>query len=205
MKNLFTSIALILILVVSSNVNSQSIALGIEGGINIANITATPTATTSSRTGIIAGGIIDINITPNITITSGLRYNMKGYESVVGATTFTIKLGYLEFPALLKVKFPLTEIKPYLIAGPTLGIKLSATQTQSTATQTVDTDVSSSVESTDFGLLFGAGMDFRVGARTLLFVQPAYSLGLSNILKNAPTSTIKNNGFQITAGVKFGM
>jgi hypothetical protein len=196
---------LTLSLVTFTNANSQSIALGIEGGINISNINVTPTVTTDSRTGILVGGIIDINITKTITITSGLRYIMKGWSNTGEGVTYTDKLGYIEFPALLKVKFPLTEVKPYLIAGPTLGIKVSANESATNGTQTQDNDISSLVESTDFGLLFGAGIDFSVGNKTSLFIQPAYSLGLSNILKNSTTTTIKNYSIEITAGVKFSL
>lgn len=205
MKKLFSVLVLIFLFTLSANVKSQTIALGIEGGINISNINVTPTVTTDSRTGLLVGGIIDINISKNITITSGLRYLMKGWTNTSQGVTYTDKLNYLEFPALLKVKFPLTEVKPYLIAGPTLGIKLSANESATDGTQTQDSDISSLVESTDFGLLFGAGLDFAVGKKTFLFFQPAYSLGLSNILKNSTTTTIKNYGIEITAGVKFSL
>ena len=203
MKRTIALVVLFVISIAYTNSRAQSIGLGIEAGIDIANITSTPTFTTSSRTGLIAGGIIDINITPTITITSGLRYNMKGWSSTANGVTYTDKLGYLEFPALLKVKFPLTEVKPYLIGGPTLGIKLSAEEEQSNGTQTATVDISNSVESTDFGLFFGAGLDFKVGVKTDLFVQGGYQLGLSNILKNSTTTTIKNNGILLTGGVKF--
>lgn len=203
MKYLLPS--LLFIVMLSTTARSQSIALGVEGGINIANINVTPTTTTSSKTGILIGGIIDINITPNITITSGARFIQKGWSNTSNGITYNVKMGYLEFPALLKVKFPLTEVKPYLIAGPTLGIKLSANEEATDGTQTQDTDISSLVESTDFGLLFGAGIDFKVGNKTSLFFQPAYALGLSNIVKNSTTTTIKNYGFEITGGVKFSL
>ena len=49
-------------------------------------------------------------------------------------------------------------------------------------------------------------MDFKVGMNTALFFQVGYQLGLSNINKTANnTTTIKNNAFQITGGVKFGI
>ncbi|MEO6694144.1 MAG: porin family protein [Ignavibacteria bacterium] len=201
------TIALIALFVISSfytNAQSQSLSLGIEGGINISNITSTPAVTTNSRTGLIVGSVLDINVTPTITIAPGLRYVMKGWTSTPTAgVTFTDKLNYLEVPVLLKVKFPLTEVKPYLAAGPVLGIQLSATEEQTNGTQNTSQDISSLVESIDFGLLFGGGLDFRVGFKTDLFVQFGYELGLSNILKNATTQTIKNNGIQITGGVKF--
>ncbi|MBI5727823.1 MAG: outer membrane beta-barrel protein [Ignavibacteriales bacterium] len=117
--------------------------------------------------------------------------------------TDNVKLNFIEFPALLKVRFPLTEVKPYLIGGPTLGISVSSTVESTAGTQSATSDVSSSVESIDFGLFFGAGLDFNVAPKIDLFTQGGYSLGLSNILKGNTTTTIKNYGIQLTAGVKF--
>jgi len=203
MKQTITALALFLISIIYTNANSQSLALGIEGGINISNISSTPSFTTNSRTGLIIGTLLDINVSKSITITPGLRYIMKGWSSTSNGITYTDKLNYFEVPALLKVKFPLTEVKPYLVGGPVLGIMLSANEDQSNGTQTNTVDISNLAESIDFGLLFGGGLDFRVGVKTDLFVQAAYQLGLSNILKNSTTTTLKNNGIQITGGVKF--
>ncbi len=210
MKLLKTVLALFTLLIISQISYSQvRLGLGIEGGVDIANVSVTPDFTTSTRTGIIIGGIVDIGLTPTIGITSGIRYNQKGFTftgaTVTGAAvTATDKLSYIEFPVLLKVKFPLTEVKPYVIGGPVLGIQVAANQ-EVTGAITQTSDISSDFQSIDFGLLFGAGLDFKVGLKTNLFVQGAYSIGLSNILKNATTQTLKNNGIQLTGGVKFNL
>ncbi len=205
MKNLNYLVIVLLVSLLYTNAKSQSLAIGIEGGINISNINVTPTITTSSRTGLIIGSLLDINITPTITVTPGIRYIMKGASNISDGITFTQKVNYLEFPVLLKVKFPLTEIKPYLAGGPVLGIQLSATEDQTNGTQSASADISNLVETIDFGLLFAGGMDFKVATKTALFVQFGYQFGLSNILKNSTTTTIKNSGIQITGGVKFAI
>jgi len=131
---------------------------------------------------------------------------MKGNETVTadvfGSSTTTQKANFLEIPALAKVKFPLTEIKPYVIAGPTLGLKLSATtRTDVGTTGGQDVD-NTNVETIDFGLFFGAGLDFNIVPTTDLFFQAGYSLGLSNLSKVANTST-KTTGIQLIVGAKF--
>lgn len=213
MKNLTFLALLLIVLSFSNNSNAQvKIALGLEAGINIANTTETPSQNTSSKVGLIGGGNVDLGLSTQISIVTGLRYVMKG-NSQTGTfqdqqgnvyTEVSSKGNYLQFPALLKVKFPLTEIKPYLIAGPMLGILLSATQSATGPNTSRDFDIKSNFESTEFSLLFGGGMDFRVATKTDLFIQFAYELGLSNISKVANT-TAKTNGIQITGGVKFGM
>lgn len=206
MKNLKYLVIVLLVSIMYSNANAQKMAIGIEGGINIANVSVNPTTTTDSRTGLIVGTLLDVNFTNQITLTPGIRFSMKGFSNTVNTVTNTIKLNYLDFPVLLKIKFPLTEIKPYLAAGPVLGINLSANLDQTNGTQSASSDISSSTESIDFALLFAGGMDFKVGLNTALFFQVGYQLGLSNINKTAnSTTTIKNNAFQITGGVKFGI
>ncbi len=199
-----SKIAAIFFILSSISVFSQpSIELGLEGGLNLANVSITPSQTSNSRTGLIVGGVIDIGISNSIGVTGGLRYIMKGFQVTNQGYTFTDKLNYLEVPVLLKVKFPLTEIKPYVIGGPVLGIRVSASEEQSGGGQSADVDASSAYESIDFGLLFGAGMDFKVAPKTDLFLQGGYAFGLSNIWKQTTTVTVKNYGIQITGGVKF--
>ncbi len=183
--------------------SQPSLSLGLEGGLNLANVSITPSQTSNSRTGLIIGGVLDIGISRNIGVTTGLRFTMKGFQVTNQGVTFTDKLNYLEVPALLKVKFPLTEVKPYLVGGPVLGIRISASEEQSNGTQTADVDASSAYESIDFGLLFGGGLDFNVATKTDLFIQAGYGFGLSNIWKQSTTVTVKNYGIQITGGVKF--
>lgn len=193
-----------LLAVSTISVYSQpTLSLGLEGGLNLANVSITPSQTSNSRTGLIIGGVLDIGISRNIGVTTGLRFTMKGFQITNGGATFTDKLNYLEVPALLKVKFPLTEVKPYLVGGPILGIRVSASEEQSNGTQTADVDASSAYETIDFGLLFGGGLDFNVANKTDLFIQAGYGFGLSNIWKQTTTVTVKNYGIQITGGVKF--
>ena len=90
------------------------------------------------------------------------------------------------------MKFPLTEVKPYLIGGPTLGIRISASEEQSNGQQTNDVDASSAYESIDFGLLFGGGLDFKVAQQRPIFSSgQGYGFGLSNIWKQSTTVTSK--------------
>lgn len=203
MKLKLTLLALLLTFFSVTSYSQTTLALGLEAGLNLANVSITPSQTSNSRTGLIIGGVLDIGISRNIGVTTGLRYTMKGFQVTNQGVTFTDKLNYLEVPALLKVKFPLTEVKPYLVGGPVLGIRVSASEEQSNGTQTADVDASSAFESIDFGLLFGGGLDFNVANKTDLFIQAGYGFGLSNIWKQTTTVTVKNYGIQFTGGVKF--
>jgi opacity protein-like surface antigen len=206
MKNLKTILTLIFTVFVftSASFSQQGIGLGLEGGLNLANANIKPSFNTGSKSGFMVGGFVDIGVSKNVSIKPAIRYIMKGFEiRSNNGITFTENLGYIEFPMLVNVNFPLNHVKPYFEVGPTLGIQLSASEEATDGVNFQEKDVSTSFESVDFGLYFGSGMGFRVADKTELFTGFGYSLGFSNILKG--TTTAKNSGFRITAGVKFSI
>jgi len=210
MKAKFIYTALLAVLFLSANIYSQrrpiELVLGVEGGINIGNFTGTPDPSSSSRTGLIAGASLEIGFTKNFAIQTGLRFIMKGAQTTGDGVVYVDKLNYLEIPALIRADFPLSEVEPYLLAGPVLGINMSANEDQTPNGGTTTTvDISNAISGTDFGLLFGGGVEFKLNKKIDLFAQFGYELGLSNILKNATNQTLKNTGIQLTAGVLFDL
>lgn len=198
-----TLIIFALFVIYSTQSYSQSIGLGIESGINIGDIATTPNVTTSTKTGFMVGGYADIGVTDIFSVRPGVRYITKGFSSTFNGVTFSDNLSYIEVPLLLKVSVPLPKVKPYFMAGPTLGIQLSASEQFGTGPQAQDLDASPIYETIDFGLYFGGGIDFHVASKMEIFTGFGYSLGLSNISKL--TTSIRNHGLQITSGVKFNI
>ncbi|MEO8513119.1 MAG: porin family protein [Ignavibacteria bacterium] len=202
----FKTFLVAVILTVSTiSVYSQSkLSLGLEAGLNIANTVETPSSPFGSKMGFIIGGMLDAPISPNFSIAPGVRFITKGssYSGADGVASFNASV--LELDALVKVKFPLTEIKPYLFAGPNLGFIMSVNYSQTpTGGTSSNQDISQNYETIDFGLMFGGGLDFKVAPTMDLFGQFGYSLGLSNIQKNNPAATTKTTGIQITTGIRF--
>lgn len=209
MKAKLIFLSLLAVMFLSTNVFSQGVKLriGPEVGINIASLSQTPDFSYTTRTGLIVGANLDMGFGQYISVMPGLKFVMEGGGGSDGAGgSFAVKLNYLQIPVMLKVTFPLTEVKPYLLAGPVLAINMSANQdnTPQGGTSTT-TDVSNSVSGTDFDITFGGGVGFKVTPKVDLFVQFGYMLGLSNILKNNTATTLKNNGIQLTAGAMFGL
>jgi hypothetical protein len=198
-------VLLISMFITASSFSQIKLSIGPEAGINISNFAGTPDPQSSSRTGLLFGADFAIGFGKYMAVQTGLRFVMKGASSTgANGTAYVDKLNYLEIPLLLKVTFPLTEVSPYLLAGPVLGINMSANEDATPnggTTQT--TDLGPFITGTDFGLLFGGGVAFKIAPKIDLFAQFGYSLGLSNILKNSTTNTLKNNGIQITAGAMF--
>lgn len=198
-----TSIIIVALAAIFSTVTFSQTKLGIEAGLNLSNSSFSPDLRSGTRTGFMLGGFAEFKVSPLFSIKPGLRYIMKGF-SVVDDWGYqsTIKLNYIEAPVLVKVTFPVQQVKPYIEAGPTVALRISANA------ESVDGDVDASdaFETMDFGLYFGSGLDFRVSGNTELFAGIGYSLGLSNTLSAINGNvTGKNNGFRIVSGVKFDL
>jgi hypothetical protein len=207
MKHLKTIVfALALIMMYPAVSFTQSVGMGIEGGLNLSNISSTPTFNTGSRTGFMVGGFIDIGVSRIVSIKPSVRYIKKGYTAQGQGISLNETYSYIEMPLLVKAGYPLKHIKPYIEVGPTLGIQLGANREftfDNGNIQPIEQDSGPSYTAIDFGLYFGSGMEFSVAPTTDLFTSFGYSLGLTNIEKG--NTTTKNGGFQISAGVKFGL
>ncbi|MFZ1322909.1 MAG: outer membrane beta-barrel protein, partial [Ignavibacteria bacterium] len=124
MKILKYFVLLLIFTAFASSSNAQvKIALGLQAGVNFGSASQTIQGidqNLSSKAGMIAGGFVDIGLSKQISIVPGLRYIQKGskennkqFPGVAGAFDVNTTVGMLEFPALLRVKFPLTEVNPY--------------------------------------------------------------------------------------------
>lgn len=200
-KILFTIV--LAVIISSTALKAQETGLGIEGGINISNVSTTPSVNLNSRTGFMVGGYADIGISRIASIKPGIRYIVKGFTGSGNGLTISENMHYIEIPLLVKFRIPLNEVKPYFEAGPTLAIQLSASEDQTFGAQSQNFDAGFLYESIDFGLYFGSGVEFSLGNRISMFTGGGYSLGLSNTSKTA--TSVRNRGFQFTSGVKFGI
>lgn len=157
------------------------------------------------RTGFLAGGFLLVDFAGPFALQPEALYVQKGWSQDIEGTsvTSTAKLDYVEIPVLAKFQLPVEgAFSPNLIAGPALGINVSAEVEAEGDGGSNTEDLSDDVSSTDFGLVVGAGSDFGVGAGTLS-VDFRYGLGLSSIDDTDTDASIQNRGFMITAGFAF--
>lgn len=198
------------------------VKLGVMGGANFANLDGKDvdgsTIDFSSRTVYGVGGVLDIRLSENISLYFTPMYLQKGGELSdtdpdLGEETFAYKLGYLELPALLKIDFGKSSVRPYLLAGPTIGFNLSSKLNYSVPSISQEIDAKDITESSDLGLTFGAGASFPAGAN-VIFVEGRYALGLSDVAKEGTLTFMgedlvsgdadaKTRGFQLMAGISF--
>ena len=159
---------------------------GIKVGVNLATASgsdATPPAgvTKSMRVGLALGGFVGIGAGP-LTIQPEVLYSMKGvvYKATFfGITgTSTEQLNYLDIPILVKYDLAPAPTKISIYAGPSLGILLSANEKfEVTGLGSTTADIKDSVNSTDIGIVVGAGVGLAGG----ISIDARYQVGLSSV------------------------
>ena len=188
---------------------SAKMSLGVLGGLNLANLSFDPKLEgfdLSNHTVFGIGGVLDYNLNESFSFHLEPMYLLKGCEGE--AEGFDVKmeadLAYLEVPVMLKYSFVAKDIKPYIMAGPTIGFNLSAKRKITVNGDSEEEDVKDDVKSIDFGLGFGAGVSLPMDHYSI-FVEARYTLGLTNINDDPEDSDtdVKTKGIQIFAGVTF--
>lgn len=199
---LYFSLATAFFLAIASQSSAQPsprLWLGVHGGIDIASFSYDPEITSSdpnlkitngSRTGIAAGAEVNYWFTDNLGICGQLSYVQKGGTQDISFTIFGQEItgsseatfSYLQIPVLFKARFGDGSVKPFIIIGPEIGIKLSASQTVTSDGQDTTMDIpDSEITSTNFGALFGAGITYQLNPTTEIYLSGAYNYGFTNL------------------------
>lgn len=162
----------------------------------------------SRRTGFQAGLMVTTGLSRMASVELGAIYSQEGtsVETNPAGTSGSIKVDYIRIPLVLKLGTYLTgsRVRPYVLAGPSLGIKVNCRIEATNGSQSAGIDcddqaVGLNLTTTDIGLLLGAGVDvgrFTGGVR----FQP----GLRSIDDtNNDAAEVHNNLLAITAGYAF--
>lgn len=222
MKKLFLSI----IAIASVATANAQMRFGGELGLNMSNVSVSPSPGTSPSMAIGArvGALMDYSFNDNWAFQPGIYFSMMGYkipgtsETVQGITIsspdFTMTLNYIHIPLNIVYRMDAGPGKFFVAAGPYLGYGISGTEKTSAVSYTVagqtvsepatSTSVkfgsdSSSVKALDFGVGVNVGYELPMG----LFFRAGYDLGLAN-MSNTSGETVKNTCIHISVGYFFG-
>jgi opacity protein-like surface antigen len=199
-------------------------ALGLKAGLNLSSVSVDPdpysglqqqgiTSTKSGGTGLAVAAVAELNFGKMFAVALEPGYTQKStkWELTQGQAKATDErtVSYLQIPVLFRVKFLEGQVRPYGFAGPNICFVLSSkAKFQGFANiQDGEYDVKSTTSSTDFGLEFGGGAEFKVAKQVALTGDVRFNLGLSN-LDNSPaqagqTSSAKSRSFLIQLGALF--
>lgn len=177
------------------------------GGINFAKFGGDDVGDVETRTGFHAGLFLSVPLGNYFALVPGAAYSQEGTSvDAGGGISGTFKLDYLEIPVLLKLGAPLQgkgTLRPFVMAGPSLGFRLSCKLHAESGSQSAEADcddpsIQLESKSVQFSALFGAGID--VGRVTLGL---KYQLGLSSIDDTGGDADVKNRVLSIFAGYGF--
>ena len=183
---------------------AQDIHFGAKAGVNFAKMTSSESdfnKLMTGRTAFHVGAVVEFTFSDKFSLQPEVLYNSVGgtfdfSSSVTRAeedTTVDWISDYLSIPVMAKYY---VADGFSLEAGPQVGFLLGAKMKNSTDEE----DMKDEMESTDFGLGFGAGYKMENG----LFFDARYSLGLSNIFKDVEDGQWgRNNAIQISVGFMF--
>ena len=188
---------------------SPKMNIGVLGGLNLANTNVDPAMKGIELSNHIVfgiGGVLDYRLSKYFTLRLEPMYLQKGVkfetDEAPGGVDYEFKSAYLEIPLMITYTFVIQKIRPYLIAGPTIGFCLSAKKDISWDSEHRDVDIKEGTESIDFGLGLGAGLNVPIGSNSI-FLEARYVFGLTNVNEEPSDPEVKNKGIQIFAGVTF--
>ncbi len=168
--------------------NAQT--FGVKAGMNISSVTENDT---KSKVGFYAGVLMNAPIATNFSIQPELLYNSKGFKvNGGGFGDATVNLDYISVPVMIQYNV-LPQL--YLEAGPEFSFLISAKAKMGGATDDIKDDVSGF----DMGIGLGAGYYFTPN----IGLTARYVAGFTDIIKDNPDSSVKNNVFQLGLVYKF--
>jgi len=205
-KGLSVAMFLLLASTVAFGQLGIGISKGIKGGLNFATVGGSdaPTGTTSI-TGVAVGVFAEISLPGPISIQPEVLYSVKGFKvdaGGFGSTTDTYS--YIDIPVLVKFYLlPLPVFKPFIFAGPSFGILMSAKEkTDNTFLGTSsEVDIKDNITGTDVGLVIGVGAKLSLLVLDLT-VDARYNMGLSTLDKSG-NAKVYNRVVAVYVGVAF--
>jgi hypothetical protein len=109
----------------------------------------------------------------------------------------------IQVPVLLKINVIPGPISPMIYAGPYGALRLSAKEVMTVDGVSTSSDIKDQTKSTDYGLVFGGGIDLKLVA-IKLSAEARYNLGLVNLAKDTlPGESVKNRTIMVLIGIGF--
>lgn len=184
-------------------------ATGFRGGIRNAGLATGQSTSTINEP--VFGGYLGFGISDRLALQLEAVYGARGGTGLgLGtdalddtATPVTVAMHYVEVPILLRTGFPGERFLASFFAGPYTGFLLSCEVTpDGGSTTTCDDDAATqrfTPQTTDFGLVVGAGLDIAIGESTI-FLDARYTLGILSIQSGGDAFDARHNGMGITGG-----
>ncbi len=218
MKKLsFVLVAMALMMFVASSAFAQDdkpYYFGVKAGLNMATISGDDVEDASYSFGVAGGLVMGYKLSDMFTLMPEALFMWKGaketWEDV--DAEFTWKFYYVDINVLAKVTVP-TEgaIDPYFVAGPYIGIKASHGWSSDPEPEDPDDEawiddmLEEYLKGIDYGLVFGAGVDYVLDSGHMVSIEGRYGLGLVTIFDDMEDEEVdvKNSSITFLVGYSF--
>jgi Outer membrane protein beta-barrel domain len=189
-------IVLALMLVGSSAFSQASVAIGIKGGLNFANLDASSLGSAySNRTGYHGGAFVLIKL-GKIGIQPELIYSKQGSTVKLSTSNFDSNYDYFNIPIILKL-YTVAGIN--IQVGPQFGFASGQVPVNAITGQNGTVAIYDKLKGSDISAALGLGWDLPFG----LTIDARYNLGLTKVNEGiTTTSEIKNQVIQVSVGYK---
>lgn len=198
-------LALVLTVGVSSASAQTNATFGVKAGVNFANLDLSGDDDIDfnfeRRMGLVAGAFVLVPMTETFGFQIEALYSQKGAKFEEDGYSLKNELDSFDVPVLARYTFPsMTDTSFHVFAGPSFGFKLSANEIEEFDDEELKTDISDEVAGLDFGLVFGAGVEFGK-----FVIDGRYTHGLTNLNKSEIEDDleVKSRVFSIMAGFRF--
>lgn len=192
---------------------------GVKGGLSVSTLGET-WSTLKSPT---LGAFLSINVNNVLSIQPEVFWLTQGgsvsggyYYDEMGnlvETEYRWKLSYVHIPVLCKLSpFPKGRFRPVLFAGPAFDVLLRAVEAvyynvfyqgeEGDVYRGDDRNIRDAFNGTNWDLVAGAGLEVMLG-KARLVVEARYTLGLTNIYRLSPDTSLKTRALMFLAGVGF--
>jgi hypothetical protein len=162
------------------------------------------------------GAIVEVPVSDHVSLAIEPMYLKKGsrVEAIMNIENYIFTNTYLEIPVLAKYSFG-NKLRPYLLAGPSMGILLKADFGGNYLENDYSSNFLDVTRKLDISLAGGAGISYNTGS-VIVFCESQYTFGLVNTSVNGEVEvlvgdqiqrheikdeTIKNRGIQFMVGV----
>lgn len=201
-KFLFVSL---IVLVVAAVVPQPAAAgFGLKGGLAQSNLDFSPPALVPlSNLNAPMGGVFWGFNLGLFTIQPEALYVRMGARIEDGADWMEDRLDYIQIPVLLKLGLLPGPVKLVIYGGGYYSFLLSAKAVYNFEGTGSSESIKDQVKSSDYGAVFGGGIDFHLVA-IKLSAEVRYNLGLANINSVADdTTSVKNHSLMFLVGIGF--
>jgi hypothetical protein len=159
--------------------------------------------------GFLVGGFLEYRVGNNLSFQTELNYQKKGakFTSTLNGTESVEKkeFNYLTVPILIKGNIHDVNLGENwdltLFTGPYIGYLTSANSKVKAGKITTPIDIDSQAEKTDWGIIFGGGISYKLNNGGAIIAELRYQMGLSKVDKLDPD--LRNKGMGLIIGYRF--